>query len=337
MLSRYSDTINFIHKLSPYKILNGFKILFSYYISRWRKKPSLWGMPLSISVEPTTYCNLRCPQCISGLRAFTRPTGNLQMENFERLLDQNKANLVYLLLYFQGEPYLNPDFLQMVKKAHSQKIYTATSTNGHYLTSHAEATVTSGLDRLIISIDGTDQQSYSKYRVGGSLSKVIAGAKALVAAKKALKSKTPHVIFQFIVMQHNEHQIEIMENLSKSVGVDELQLKTVQVYDEAGVDLVPKNSKYARYYNNNGDLVIKNKLLNFCWKSWHSCVITWDGQIVPCCFDKDASHPMGNISQQSMLEIWQGDDYQKFRKKLFSSRSEIDICANCTEGTKVFV
>ena len=337
MWAKIYDINSFLKTLTPYKIWNGVLILTSYYWSRLFGKGNCHGLPVSISVEPTTHCNLRCPQCISGLRDFSRPTGSIQLKNFEKIIEQSYRHLAYLLLYFQGEPYLNPSFLDMVRKASNKKIYTATSTNGHYLGQFAEETVTSGLNRLIISIDGTDQQSYSRYRIGGNLQRVIEGTRALVRAKRKHKSRTPFIIFQFIVMRHNEHQLEDIVQLSKSLGVDDLQLKTVQVYDEEGVDLIPSNSKYARYFQLNGSFSIKNKLLNHCWKMWHSCVITWDGKVVPCCFDKDADQAMGNIEKESLKEIWQGEDYQKFRSKILGSRSNVDMCTNCTEGTKVFV
>jgi len=69
---------------------------------------------------------------------------------------------------------------------------------------------------------------------------------------------------------------------------------------------------------------------------WHSCVITWDGQVVPCCFDKDAEHPMGRLDQQNFNEIWHSRAYQNFRESLFHSRSQIEMCKNCSEGSKVW-
>jgi radical SAM protein with 4Fe4S-binding SPASM domain len=65
--------------------------------------------------------------------------------------------------------------------------------------------------------------------------------------------------------------------------------------------------------------------------------MTWDGKIVPCCFDKDAKYVMGDINEQSFLEIWNDEPYREFRNKLLRSRKEIDICSNCSEGTKVWV
>src|SRR6478752_8525375 len=187
-----NDTFNLLSKLTFRRAWNASKVLGSYYISKWTKRPVQWGYPISISFEPTTSCNLRCPECPSGLRAFTRPTGMLQKNFFKETIDQLHKQLLYLVFYFQGEPYLNPDFLDMVRYASSKKIYTATSTNAHYLNDkNARRTVESGLDRLIISIDGTTQQTYQQYRVGGNLQKVLEGARNIVKWKKELKSKTP--------------------------------------------------------------------------------------------------------------------------------------------------
>src|SRR6476646_11810591 len=166
----YNDSTNFLRKLTARRIWNACKVLSSFYASRIFGKPVQWGLPISISFEPTTSCNLRCPECPSGLRAFTRPTGMLQKNFFKETIDQLAPHLSYLVFYFQGEPFLNPDFLNMVQYAVLKKIYTATSTNAHYLTDAvAKRTVESGLDRLIISIDGTTQGTYQQYRVGGRL------------------------------------------------------------------------------------------------------------------------------------------------------------------------
>jgi len=258
---------------------------------------------------------------------------------FQRAIDQLAPTLSYLIFYFQGEPFLNPRFLEMVNYASQRGIYTATSTNGHFLNSeNARATVASSLDRLIISIDGTSQETYQSYRVGGSLEKVIEGTKNIMYWKKELKSKTPHVIFQFLVVKPNEHQIPEVYTLAESLGVDHVELKTAQIYDyENGSELMPLQERYSRYRKmKNGRYEIKNKLLNECWKMWHSCVVTWDGKVVPCCFDKDAHFVLGDLNKNSFREIWNGEAYNEFRSSLIRSRSEIEICKNCTEGTKVW-
>lgn len=335
-----NDTVNLISKLTPYRLWNGIKVLSSFYISRLTGKPVQWGLPVSVSFEPTTSCNLRCPECPSGLRAFSRPTGMLEKDFFTRTIDDIHKQLLYLIFYFQGEPYLNTAFLDMVKYASSKKIYTATSTNAHYLTDEAaRKTVESGLDRLIISIDGTTQDVYQQYRVGGKLDKVIEGAKNIVKWKKELKSKTPFVFFQFLVVKPNEHQIEDIKKLAKEIGVDEVRFKTAQVYDyETDPNqLIPTIDKFSRYKKKgDGTYAAKNKLANQCWKLWHANVITWDGLVVPCCFDKDAMHQLGNLKNESFRNIWHNSNYKQFRGELMKSRKNIDICANCSEGASVW-
>ncbi|MCB0692085.1 MAG: SPASM domain-containing protein [Saprospiraceae bacterium] len=294
---------------------------------------------MTISIEPTTACNLRCPECPSGLRAFSRATGNLKKDFFTNIIDQLYNNLFYLIFYFQGEPYINPEFLNMVQYANKKGIYTITSTNAHFLNDeNSKKTIESGLNRLIISVDGTTQEVYESYRKEGSFEKVVEGARNIVKWKKELKSTTPHIIFQFLVVKPNEHQMEQVKILAKEIGVDEVKYKTAQIYDyENGNELIPTIDKYSRYKRNtDGTYRIKNKLLNHCWKLWHACVITWDGIVVPCCFDKDAKYRLGDLKMENFSDIWQSKKYVNFRKQLIKGRNHIDICTNCTEGCKVW-
>ncbi len=339
MNKNLKDLSNLFSKsIKFHRVFNGFKVYSSYLISKAIKQPKQWGFPISVSIEPTTSCNLRCPQCPSGLREFSRATGMLKTSTYETIIEQIYKKTAYITLYFQGEPYLNNQFLEMVQFANQKKLYTATSTNAHYLTvENCKKTIESGLDRLIISIDGIDQEAYGKYRIGGRLDKVLEGTKNLVEQKKLHKAKTPHIIWQFIVFKHNEHQLDDIKQLAKTYQVDELSIKTAQIYDyETGNDLIPENEELSRYKKSENLFEIKNKLLNHCWKLWSSCVFTWDGKVVPCCFDKDATHQLGEIKNNSFEEIWQGKQYHQFRTQILKGRKHIDICKNCSEGTKVW-
>jgi radical SAM protein with 4Fe4S-binding SPASM domain len=339
MFSGYRDILNMFSKISFRRSLNFLKVLSGYYLSRISNQPVVFGTPVSISMEPTTSCNLRCPECVSGLRAFTRPTGMMNEVLFKKLTDEIHKDLFYMIFYFQGEPFLNRELLKMISYAASKKIYTSTSTNAHYFTDEtARQTVESGLDRLIISIDGTTQEVYEQYRKGGSLDKVIEGTRNIIKWKTKLKSKKPFVILQYLVVRPNEHQVTDAKKLSKELGVDKIVFKTAQVNDLMNdFHLIPKTEKYSRYSRNaSGNFEIKNKLLNHCWRLWHSAVITWDGKSVPCCFDKNAQYTMGNVLDSGFLPIWKSISYNNFRKSVLKSRKSNDICTNCSEGTTVF-
>jgi radical SAM protein with 4Fe4S-binding SPASM domain len=331
--------IQIISKINISKIWNAVLLFTSFHISRLFKVSIHWGMPLSIAVEPTTSCNLRCPECPSGLRSFTRPTGMLEGKLFEKIIYELRNQLAYLTFYFQGEPYLNPNFLMMVKYASEKNIFTTTSTNAHYLSpAISEQTVLSGLDKLIISLDGITQEIYENYRVGGKIDKVFEGTKNILDAKIRLKSKTPYIVFQYLVVKPNEHQINDAKKLAVEMGVDEIVFKTAQIYDfKNGSDLMPSIEKYSRYKKMpDGKFKIKNNLENSCWKMWSSAVITWDGAVVPCCFDKDAKHKLGSVQSETFKTIWKNNSYKSFRSSILKGRNQIDICKNCSEGTKVF-
>lgn len=335
----WAENRGVLKKLTVKKIGNALRVFSSYHYSRITKKNRHRGLPLTLNYEPTTSCNLRCPECPSGLRSFTRPTGMLDQKAFRKTIDELSETLIYLTFYFQGEPYLNPSFLDMVEYASKKNIYTFTSTNAHYLTSeNARRTVESGLDKLIISVDGTTQQVYEQYRVGGQLDKVLEGTQNILKWKKQLKSQTPYVVFQFLVVKPNEHQVEDAKKMAQELGVNEIKFKTAQLYDfEQGHELMPENKKYSRYKKEaDGKYALKNKLLNQCWRMWSGSVITWDGLVVPCCFDKDAQHRLGDVKQASFASIWKSDPYEDFRSSILRSRKEIDICRNCSEGTQVW-
>jgi len=334
-----SNNYQLIKHFTLKRAFNLVKLYVSFLNSRITKMGKISGYPMAVSIEPTTACNLGCPECPSGLKAFSRPTGNLTRELHQKIIDQIKENVLYINYYFQGEPYINPNFLSFIKYAKTKDIYCSTSTNAHFLSPQkAKETVLSGLDKMIISIDGTTQETYEKYRKNGSLNKVIEGTKNIIEWKRNLKSKTPYVVFQFLVVKHNEDQLTDAKKLSKELGVDEIRFKTAQVYDyKKGNSLIPENEKYARYKKTkNGDFKLKNKLYNHCWRMWSSSVFTFDGKLVPCCFDKDAKHQIGNLQTHSFKTIWKSKVYQDFRKNILNNRKEIDICKNCTEGTKVW-
>lgn len=258
----------------------------------------------------------------------------LDKQVFRQIIDQTKDHLTYLHLYFQGEPFLHPNFPELIRYADKSGIFTSTSTNGHYLNQkNVNAIIDSGLKQLIVSMDGITQEIYQDYRIGGKLAKVEEGLKQLIHRKKEIKKNFPRIILQFLVTGKNEHQIPELKIWAIKVGVDELQLKTTQIYDfENGSELIPQDTQYSRYVlSDNGTWKLKKKIQNKCWRMWQGAVFTWDGKMLPCCFDKDGRHVMGKIQENHVEDIWRNYAYNTFRKQLLNDRSQIEICKNCTE------
>ena len=338
-MSTLKDSVQILKVLSLRKSWNLVLLKTSYLLSRVFKKPIVFGFPFSLSIEPTTACNLACPECPSGLKQFSRPTGKLDLNVHKQMLEQLKSSVFYINYYFQGEPFIHPQFLDLIREAKLAKMYTATSTNAHFIDkAKALEIIDSGLDRLIISVDGITQATYEQYRVNGSLSKVLEASAFLVEAKKERKSATPFLIFQFLAVKPNEAEIPAVFTLAKEIGIDEVRIKTAQLYDfKNGNSLMPEQEEYARYAKqSDGTYKLKGRQGNHCWRMWSGSVLTWDGKVVPCCFDKDASHVLGNVTDQHFQGIWKSKEYQKFRYAVLVNRQEIDICKNCSEGTKVW-
>lgn len=333
MYSKITHYIRFFRYISFKKIVNLALIYISFFLSK--KTIFLDGkfLPAFISVEPADFCQLGCPQCPVGINL--RKKGTLvDMNLYRNSIDKIKDKLLHIIFYFQGEPLLNTKLSEMIAYAHKCGIYTSTSTNGQALSSEkAKELVASGLDKLIISIDGTTQEVYEKYRKKGKLDRAIKAVEHIAYWKKQLKSASPMVEIQFIVFGTNEHQINDIKKLAKTLKADRLALKTAQIYNfENGSELLPKTSKYSRYRKlPNGKYEIKNKLHNHCLRLWSGAVINVNGDVLPCCFDKDASHTFGNLNNTAFSEIMNGNTANDFRKSILTDRKQHEICRNCTE------
>jgi radical SAM protein with 4Fe4S-binding SPASM domain len=330
------EIIFILKKTNLKKIGNALHLYVGYFLSLLFKLPKRSAYPIGLSVEPIPLCNLHCPECPTGMHQLDRTGGKIDFELFKKTIDELAPFLFQLNLYFQGEPFLNDEIYKLMDYAASEKnIYTVTSTNGHFLSpENCEKIVESGLDKIIISLDGATQDVYERYRIGGNYEKVISGIKTLVEVRSKLKSKKPLIAIQFIVFKFNEHQIGTIKALSKELKVDKLELKSAQVYDfETDDYYIPTLRHHARYKKNNqGIYQIKNKLKNKCLRLFESSVITSAGDVLPCCFDKNAEHTYGNITVNSFKTTQNSTKAKNFRAHVLKNRKEIEICKNCTSG-----
>jgi radical SAM protein with 4Fe4S-binding SPASM domain len=304
----------------------------SFLMSSLTGVPVISRMPASVSFELTNNCNLKCPECASGSGRMKRERGFMDIGLFERVISELRPYLYNINLYFQGEPMLHPGFFSFTSLA--RKIRTVVSTNGHFLTAeNSEKLVVSGVSRLIVSLDGMNQKVFTEYRRNGDLTKVIEGIKNIAGARDRINSPMK-LELQFLVSRYNEHQIADAERFAKEVKAD-LKLKSMQVINsrDAG-KWMPSDKRYIRYINTGGKYTIRNSMPSRCLRLWLNPVITWDGKVVPCCFDKDAEYVMGDLNNESFRSIWNGSRYHDFREKILTGRNKTDICKNCTSGMR---
>jgi radical SAM protein with 4Fe4S-binding SPASM domain len=329
-----------IKALSLRRIGNILKTSTSFLISALINKPVVWGIPPVLTIEPTNQCNLHCPLCTTGSGEMERSQGRMSLDTFKKIIDHMGKDIFFMLIYHQGEPYMNKDFFKFVELAKQNKIYVTTSTNGHYFTdNNIHKTLQSGLDSMIISLDGTTQKTYEKYRVGGNLERVLDGTARLVSERRRRKLHHPNIALQFLVMKHNEHEIPEVKRIAEQLQVDRLLIKNIEVrsLDEAN-DWLPSEKKFRRYDFDGQAYSVKGLDKNACTRPWLSTLINWDGTFVPCCFDKNGTYPMGDIHNISDLkEMWTGKAFTDFRSQLLQDRKKIDICRNCNQGFGSFL
>ncbi len=327
--------MNLVKYLSFRKIRLLVLLKLSYHISYLLKRNIRWGRYIALSIEPTNRCNLSCIECPTGTQSLERAKGEFSLEAYRRLLKEKYKDLLYLNFYFQGEPFLNKDITEMIRMASERSVYTSISTNAQLIDeAESERIIQSGLNRIVISIDGVTQDVYEKYRRGGRLDFVIEATRNILKAKERLKSCTPKVVFQFLVFKHNEHQINAIKQLGREMGVDTVEIKTAQIYNyKNNTELITSIDRYSRYkQDEKGEYHIKNSMPNKCWRMWHSLVITQDLDVVPCCYDKNAFYKLGNINDKSISKVESGIKYKTFRQNIINERSCIDICKNCDEN-----
>jgi radical SAM protein with 4Fe4S-binding SPASM domain len=306
---------------------------YSFIYSTATGRASSMGMPLAVGAELTNHCNLNCPECNSGSGLMTRERGFMSVDLFDRIITELGSYLYNINLYFQGESMLHPQLSSILMKC--REINSTLSTNGHFLSpDNAEIIVRSGLGELIVSLDGMDQETYSSYRINGDFESVMVGIKNVSEAKERLTSPMKLTI-QFLVNRNNEHQVHEAKRFAGEIKA-RFVLKSMQIINKNSyASWLPSSGKFRRYNRVGDDYIIKSKYPNWCSRLWFNPVITWDGKVLPCCFDKDADHIMGDMNEDSFIDIWNGPKYRLFRKSLLTDRKMIKICRNCTSGLKL--
>ena len=289
--------------------------------------------PLFVSVEPAAVCQLRCPACPVGLRHVeTSKSRDLErtmsIDTWHRILAEIRDTALIVQFYFQGEPLLNKDLPQMIKEAHEAGLYTIVSTNAQAMTQDlAQALVASGMDRIIVSMDGLSDETYNAYRIGGNLEKTKQALRFLRKAKNELSS-SPIIELQCLRLKTNEHEWAQFKRQYKTLGADRLVFKTAQLYDYThSHPLMPSDKRYSRYVVGKDGVYHRRPLHKGCFRVWSGAVVTTKGEVLPCCYDKTHAHAYGNIMESSLKDLFGNEKATAFRKAALNEQPQ--ICQEC--------
>ena len=320
------------NRVTTKKLINLAKIRTSILL----KTKKIYGYPYILIIEPTNLCNLKCPTCPTGNGSLKRKRGILSFENYKKVIDECGEYLMSIVLMNYGEPLLNKDFYKMVEYAHKKNIFVTTCTNGHLI--DPKKMVDSKIDELTIGIDGTDQKTLASFRKGANFKKIKENIKKLVKEKELQKTKSPVINLQYIIMKHNEHQINEFRRLAKEWGVDKITFKALWVTSkEEAESYLPENKEFHRYILKNKEFKLKNIENYKCQKPWTDIAINWDGSLVICACDFDNSIILGNINEKSVKEIIKSKKAQTVRKTIINNRRSIPVCKNCAPNSDISI
>ena len=342
--------------LTKSRCINALKCYGSYALNRLgsalflhRTPYTIHHSPLFVSIEPASVCQLKCPACPVGQRSNRRSRSYsetilqrsdqakpivsdlMPLEVFRRVLAECRETAWVMQFYFQGEPLLNKDLPTMIREAHEAGLYTIVSTNAQAMTERlAEELVRAGLDRITISMDGLTEASYSAYRIGGSLDKTKAAIRYLREAKQKFQISNFkfQIELQCLRLRSNEQEWPEFKRQYKALGADRLVFKTAQLYEyENGHPLMPSDARYSRYIKGTDGKYHRRPLGKGCLRVWSGVVVTTNGDVLPCCYDKDRTFAYGNIVQTPLAELLRNDKARAFRQAALNEQPQ--ICKEC--------
>lgn len=309
------------------------------------RRTKLKSRPSYLVIDPGNICNLRCPQCLTGLRLPGRKRRFLKLAEFKKIFDQLSEYAFFVILYDWGEPFLNPDIFKIISYAQKKNVGTFVGSN---FTTVKEKDIdnilSSGLEHLVVSIDGASPETYSRYRRGGDFRKVLANVKKLVEKKRARGKKTPLVRWQFLVNRFNEHEIEKAKKMGRKLGVNAVTFYTrfkpavdyvfafgnKKVIKQIEEWLPRKHLEYQIDYSK--PFPFKGP----CKELWRGIMVNPDGGVSPCLGLYEEKYDLGNLLKEPFTKIWNNKLYQASRavfKKGQTKRSGI-VCERCTIYSK---
>lgn len=300
-----------------------------------RREEIVSGYPYWLIIDPVNFCNLKCPFCPTGQERGSRKRAILSFDNFRKIIDEIGPYLIHIDFCNWGEPFLNRQLPEMIKYAERHYVDTKVDTNLNLLTEEdAEKIVLSGLDKIIVSIDGITPETYSRYRVGGDFDKVMENLGILVKKKKELKKATPYITWQFLVFRHNEHEVEEAKKIGCDLGVDHVGITKAFIGEK---DWIPLNEELSNYrqeglgsgYTSDG---LKKPQGTMCNWPWEAITMNPNGSVSPCCSVEDEKDDFGNIFQQPFREVWNNEKYRMARRYIKDNATQVtgeNICVNC--------
>jgi MoaA/NifB/PqqE/SkfB family radical SAM enzyme len=294
-----------------------------------------WSMPLHMQFELTNYCNLRCPVCPAGSGSLKRTARAMNVELFERVMDEVGPFLLTASLWAWGEPLLHPRLKDMLRIARKYDVITLLSTNGQVLNNERvlDALIDEPPAYLIVAFDGLNDETNSVYRVGARIAPILEGVQRLAEIKRARGLQRPVLNMRFIVMKHNQHEVPHLEEFAVQHGFELLSIRNIFFIESTSDDqttgrLAPDDKGwsscgYAAERSTSPGAFI-------CMEPFWFPTLFSDGGVVLCEQDYNAQLALGRVGVDGAFrELWFSKKAAALRKTIRDDMANLSCCRKC--------
>ncbi len=310
-----------------YSSLNSIRLYYNYLaqaLSYFTRSQKVYSYPIVFQIELTNHCPMNCIMC--PRQYMKRKLGYISFDLFKKVVDQVKVYDEQINLYHFGDPLMHPQAAELIKYCHEKGIKVNCSVNPTLLTKDiSKKIIDAGLNKLFISLDSIDNESYKKIR--GSMAdydKAVNNITYLLDLKAKRNSNIPHITISLIYMNSTKNSVEAFKRKWQQQGVDEICIKPFTGFGLKSLLEYADNSSIER---------IENKAPYPCFRPWRSITVLWDGRVVPCCYDYDSKYVIGDLNKESLDEIWNGRRMRELRRQhILNDFSENILCGSCNEG-----
>jgi len=290
----------------------------------------LFKKPYVLMVETGTICNLNCPTCPTPREIVVgaRTAKNMDFDNFKKIIDNSYKSFSAVVLYWSNEPLLNKDIANMARYCNELNLYTFISTNGMLLTEKIfKEFINSGLDEVLVCVDGFSSKTYERFRKGAKLETVKKNIETICKIKKELKAATPWIEIQYVETKQNSEEIASCIEWSKEIGVDGFRVVKLAIVQYLNDVEKLRDEFYTEkmWEERNKENFQTGK--NICTQpNWQASVLI-NGQLTICCMDIKGVYSYGNLLENSFKSITNNKKYSELKRK--SKKRELSICQRC--------
>jgi radical SAM protein with 4Fe4S-binding SPASM domain len=302
------------------------RYLWNYLLSEggyYQRRTDPRSRPFVFSIETTSVCNLACVMC--PYKELTRPHEMMDIELFVKIVDEVCGHNGAIWLHNLGEPLAHPRFVEFVRHVKRRGLPCGFSTNATLLDERrAGQVLESGLDDLILCMDGITRETYEALRVGADFDQVTANIERFLRLKRSRGLSRPRTVVQLIYMKETERQVADFERRWRPLA-DGVRVKRFSTWANQVPSITALSAPEHRY-----EPTRVPGVRHPCAYLWRNVVVTANGDVIPCCADYDARMVMGNVGRESLEDIWHGERFRQMRADHLAGRF-LGTCAECLE------